>query len=353
MWVLAGRTESNLPKVKRVLVSHGLKFEVFFLCYNSKQMMQYGHWKRQRGLANSKSLEVAILAFKQKVPKEMPKERSYVDQGSVLFNQIVRNVPVLAPKMQAYVSRAVREVSLSNMAGLPHSEDPVEQKKENDQEKDKEDDDNTELHQPKEKQPDQAEQTAFVASHIKKRKLYRQLSGTEVPWFPHDNDPALLQEFCFEAGKPRWVFHGTPAGGAGIHGCFEMGCSVVALCYDDHHRVHLEKFLLQRAVEAMASGMSMVFKDSALQARSAELHLDKTSENSKNDRKRAADKKVKKETDPDKEKKNKRKGAKTLGKKKQDKKSKAKAKSSSSSSTSTGESEVKSSSEETSKKSKK
>ena len=98
--------------------------------------------------------------------------------------------------------------------------------------------------------------------------------------------PDLLTEFCYEACRPRWVLHGTPAGGAGIHGCFEMGSSVVALCYDEHHREHLEKFLLQRAVESMVSGMSMVFKDSVLQARSAELHLAHTSENSKHDKKR-------------------------------------------------------------------
>ena len=33
---------------------------------------------------------------------------------------------------------------------------------------------------------------AMVAAVVRRRKLYRQLSGTEVPWFPHDNDMELL-----------------------------------------------------------------------------------------------------------------------------------------------------------------
>ena len=233
---------------------------------------------------------------------------------------------------------------------MPHNEDEGEKEKTKVVE---EQDANTGLNQPGLNQLKQDEERAFVAAHIKKRKLYRQLCGTEVPWFPHDNDPALLKEFCYEAGHPRWVFHGTPAGGAGIHGCFEMGSSVVALCYDEHHREHLEKFLLQRAVESMVSGTSMVFKDSVLQARSAELHLAHTSENSKNDKKRAADKKEKKEHDQDgqdKDKKSKKKETKKHGTKKQGKKPKPESSASSSASDSD---EDASSSEQIPKKSKK
>ena len=74
-------------------------------------------------------------------------------------------------------------------------------------------------------------------------------------------------------GREASLVFGTPASGAGIHGCLESGCSVVCLCYDEHHRTHLQKFLLQRAVEAMVSGSTAVFKDEALQAKSAELKL--------------------------------------------------------------------------------
>ena len=71
--------------------------------------------------------------------------------------------------------------------------------------------------------------------------------------FPHDNDPELLRELAWEAGRPRWVSHGAPAGGAGLHGCLEAGCSTVAPCYDDHHATHLQKAQLERAVEAMVT----------------------------------------------------------------------------------------------------
>ncbi len=117
------------------------------------------------------------------------------------------------------------------------------------------------------------EDISRAATNMKKRQLYKQLSGTDVPWFPHDNAIELLKELCWEAGRPRWIFHGTPAGGAGVHGCLEAGSSVVALCFDEHHRFHLQQFLSERAVEAMVSGTTQVFKDETLQARSIELKL--------------------------------------------------------------------------------
>ncbi len=52
MWVLVGRTESNLPRLKKVLAKFKLTVEAFYLCYNTKQMHQYGNWKRQQGHCN-------------------------------------------------------------------------------------------------------------------------------------------------------------------------------------------------------------------------------------------------------------------------------------------------------------
>ncbi len=265
MWVLVGRTESSLPRANKVLAKLKMTAEAFYLCYNTKQMQQYGYWKRQRGIANSKSIEQALLVYKGSVPNTMPKNRMYVDGGSSLFNQVVKHVPVLAPSLQSFVRKEVREISLGSMTGVPHDEDDGEQQK---LKQLRCEDDDSALHQ-----PDKAEVISRAATKVKKRPLYRQLSGTDVPWFPHDSAIELLKELCWEAGRPRWVFHGTPAGGAGVHGCLEAGCSVVALCYDEHHRARLTKFLSERAVEAMVSGESRVFKDDALQARSVELSL--------------------------------------------------------------------------------
>ena len=127
-----------MAKLKQLLATAGgkdstvddkLLYDTFYLCYNAKHMQQYGHWKRQRGVANSKSIEQCFCVYKGKMPKSMPKVRMYVDPGSPLFNQVVRNVPVLAPKHQALVGRDVRETSLTSMTGIPHHEDKDEQKR--------------------------------------------------------------------------------------------------------------------------------------------------------------------------------------------------------------------------------
>ena len=112
-----------------------------------------------------------------------------------------------------------------------------------------------------------------MAAAFEKRKLYRQTTGQDAQWFPRDNDPDVLNEWCWEAGGPRCIIRGTPAGGAGVHGCLEVGASVVALFYDNHHEKHLQKVILERSVEALAPGTTTVFKDEKLAARSEELKL--------------------------------------------------------------------------------
>ena len=91
--------------------------------------------------------------------------------------------------------------------------------------------------------------------------------------FPRDNYMDLMPELVWEVGHLRWVFHGTPGGGAGLQCCLEMGCSVVALGREVVHEEQLQKFMLERAVESMVGGHSKVFKDESLMARSAELDL--------------------------------------------------------------------------------
>ena len=289
LWILCGRTESNLGKLRKIVAKFRFHVEVFYFCYNTKQMHQFGHWQRQRGLANSKSIEQAWYLYKGRLPKHMPKFRKDVDAGSPLFNQVLRNVPVLAPKHHAYVSKEVRQISLMSMTGVPHSDDPLEKAKMSS-------DDGASgpvLNQPEADASLRAKDE--VAAAMKKRKLYRQTTGQEVQWFPHDNDPDLLKELCWEAGNPRWVIHGTPAGGAGIHGCLETGASVVALCYDPHHREHLQKFVLERSVEALASGGTMVFKNVDLLAWSIELNLATKPKKKKEERESEDEKKNKTE----------------------------------------------------------
>ena len=277
LWVLAGRTETNFTKIKRILAKSNFSVQAFHLCYNMKLMILYGHVKKQRGVANSRSHELLLLCNKGRVPKELAKMRVYVDPGSPIFNEVIRNVPVLAQKNHALVSREVREKSLNSMVGVDvadeEAKDPERQPPQlmDDEDAATAGADAATADASSEKAPEKA----LVSAAIKKRKLYRQLTGTELPWFPHDNDSELLKELCHEAGKPRWVYFGTPAGGAGIHGCIEMGSSVLALCYDEHHRTHLGPCLVQRAVEAMLGGSSMVFNNARLVQRSKLLDDDK------------------------------------------------------------------------------
>ncbi len=128
-WVLAGRTDSNLPKLEKILQKYRMRIEVHFLCYNTKLMQHYGYWERQRGMANSKSLEQALYVYKGKMPKNQPKNRMFAEPGRSLFNQSMENAPVLAPKSQAFVTKAVRETSLLIMVGVPHTDDAEEKEK--------------------------------------------------------------------------------------------------------------------------------------------------------------------------------------------------------------------------------
>ena len=304
--VLGGRTDTNRGKLKRTLAKNFINMKVFHLCYNTKQMMQYGHFKKQRGIANSRSHELLFLCYKGRMPKQLPKTRAHVDAGSPVFNEVVRNVPVLSQKSHALVSREVRDASLQTMCGV----DVVEAEGKDPEHQDLPPMDDEDAGTAGAEAATADAPKALVSAAIKKRKLYRQLTGTEVPWFPHDNDMELLKELCHEAGRPRWVYFGTPAGGAGIHGCIEMGCSVLALCYDDHHRTHLGPFLVQRAVEAMLGSNTLVFQNEALEARAKQLRL--TKEDKKDDPKedQKEDKKEEKKDKKEKEEKKDKKGTK-------------------------------------------
>ena len=94
MWVLGGRTDTNRRKLLRILTKNAFNMQLFHFCYNTKQMMQYGHIKKQRGIANSRSHELLFLCYKGRVPKQLAKTRVHVDGGSPIFNEVVRNVLV-------------------------------------------------------------------------------------------------------------------------------------------------------------------------------------------------------------------------------------------------------------------
>ena len=172
-------------------------------------------------------------------------------------------------------------------------------------------------------------EAASLVQHVKKRKLYRHATGEEVEWFPLDNAPDLLRELVWECGghHVRWILHGTPASGAGVIGCLEMGSSVVCLCDDAHHKENFEKALKERAVERMLAG-SRVFKSETLAARALWLLSGGTTEEEK-EQKEAKKKDDEKEDKKEAKKKDERDGKKSKkraqgGKKKKNTKKEAK-----------------------------
>ena len=118
LWVLDGRTESSVAKIKKIPTQANFNFQTFHLCYNTKQMHMFGIIRRKRGVANSRNHELLFLCYKGRLPKQLAKSRAYVDAGSETHCEVVRNVPVLSPKKQALVSREIREKSLTAMAGV-------------------------------------------------------------------------------------------------------------------------------------------------------------------------------------------------------------------------------------------
>ena len=87
--------------------------------------------------------------------------------------------PVLHPKHLHLVNKEVREASLASMVGTADAEDTTEKEQEQanvlaDEAKG--------LHQPGAAETQSAQQES-VNQQVERRKLHRQLTGAEVPWF--------------------------------------------------------------------------------------------------------------------------------------------------------------------------
>ena len=265
-WIMAGRCDSNVDIIKKAIALYNWKFKVFSLVYDSK-LLQKWYWRRMRGLANSKNLERLLFCWKGRLPTNLPKHRQYLDAGSPLYCEVMLKVPVVAPKDLAFVSKEVRDASLATMSGIPvnMAGDP------DDQGAASASADATGLEVAS---ASTGGDTQALLQHVKKRRLYRQATGTEVVWFPHDNSPLVLKELLHESGtgeqQPRWVLHGTPASSSGVLGLLEMGASVVGLCEDTHHLKNFMLHLREKCVESLLGG-SAVFNDAALTERSNEI----------------------------------------------------------------------------------
>eukprot|EP00974_Lingulodinium_polyedra_P068158 6599073-Lingulodinium_polyedra.AAC.1 len=66
--------------------------------------MQKRYWRRQRGVANSHTVEKLFLCWLGPLPNKLPQERWYVDAGSSLYVEVMNKVPATAPKYSAFVA---------------------------------------------------------------------------------------------------------------------------------------------------------------------------------------------------------------------------------------------------------
>ena len=101
--------------------------------------------------------------------------------GISLYDQVVTKVPPCAPKDLAFVDRHVRETSLRSMGSCTAAEDC--------------DGGLDGFEGGVESAPAVvAVETKSIVQHVNKRRLYRQSTGEEVPWFPHDNSAEFMKE---------------------------------------------------------------------------------------------------------------------------------------------------------------
>ena len=211
VWILLGKSDSAFIKIKKKVMELGWKDKCLHLVY-SRALIQKWYVKRMRGMANNRTYERLLICWIGRFPTGTPKERQYVDAGSAVYEDTMLKVPVLHPKDLTYVEKDVLEQSLRSMIGLSEETRP-----------DAADPQVTDL-----TVTDSAADVRPLLENLKKRRLYRRATGESVVWFPHDNHPDLLKELIWESGNPRWILHGTPASGAGVMGCLEMGVSVIA-----------------------------------------------------------------------------------------------------------------------------
>ena len=173
-WLFSGKSEPNANQIKDMITKKGWKYKQFTAVMDYKAMQKY-YWRRQRGIANSRTVEKLFLCWVGPLPKHMPMERWYVDSGSPLYVEVMNKVPPVAPKDLAYVDKTVRETSLKRMVAL-----------------------STEVPAPADDDAEIAAASATPApldnrtgptphellQSVKRRPLYRRATGEEVVWFP-------------------------------------------------------------------------------------------------------------------------------------------------------------------------
>ena len=83
VWILLGKSDANVDKIRKKVAECGWKDKAVHLIYDFNNISKF-YVKKMRGMANSKTYEKAIFCWKGRFPNGLPKDRHYVDAGSAL-----------------------------------------------------------------------------------------------------------------------------------------------------------------------------------------------------------------------------------------------------------------------------
>ena len=231
-WVFSGKSRANEQVIEAELQRLKWEFKEVRLVYDP-QLMKSLYWKIERGVANSASSELLFLCWKGQFPKSMSSHRLYVDAGTPLYLDVMTQVPVGTKEELSTIDAQTYEELAAILGARPGPRSLLEQEAADNDENSSAEDDSPKKHRyPKRNQG---------------RSLIRKPSTDEVPFFPLDNSPKLMQELAHESGPGlKWVFHGTPAGGCGLHGFLLTGLVVVAVVSCPEHEKALKKLVTER-----------------------------------------------------------------------------------------------------------
>ncbi len=250
--VLGGKLRSNDTEIIKVFNSLGWRFKIVLLVYCHRMMREQGHYKRQRGFANSSSTENLYIAWKGSFPSDFAKDRLYVDPTSNTWMDVMLNVPVCKKDELSVVSKDTKEKTVQAMSVEAIGTVPQE-----------------EAADESGASGDEVEKKRNYPKRNSGKALLRTHSTDEVLWFPHDIAPKLLQELMHES-RAQYVFFGSPGGGSGILGALLCGAVSVAHTECQLHEVTLTHVLQQRLAEEFCTEKSS-FADPLLTQRFAHL----------------------------------------------------------------------------------
>ena len=290
VWILAGKSETSTEKIRREIRKLVWKFKLVTLCYDVR-MMEKIMWNDPRGFANGSAVEPLFCCWKGPQPRGMPLVRFYVDPGSSTYVNFIARVPVCKNDEHLWVSPEVKEKLTASMTpSVEEAEQPKASRPAEAAEGSMEDP-ASEGTAVKKQDEIQARRKRTYAERFAGRSLYRPASTPDVPAFPHDNSPRLVREVHYEAGGEavKWIFHGSPAGGAGMSMLWGTGVGLVFYLEDDFHEEIFMKSIIEKAVEDLIHG-GTAFADSDLYQRAKEVFAKVEDKKGKKDKDKEKDK---------------------------------------------------------------